>query len=257
MKHIFQIWMLIGGMVFTSGCTENFAPTGVIADTKIPVQSNIKSEVIKTGKIIKLQEDMMLVAETGDSSGLYQVPVNAPTDTPAFSVGDLVEVGFSGMILEIYPAIIANPDYVRLLEKGEDFVGLYAEVLMDLFQTDPALNDQIQFIALNLTEEANLTLGEKNALLYLLWNETQIETRLATYDDLLAESLISVDEASGFSMLDHGILFHLSAEKAEKNKFKFSADKWRSSLGAYYFYDCTAKKENGTWGYTIGAEMIS
>ena len=39
----------------------------------------------------------------------------------------------------------------------------------------------------------------------------------------------------------------------------FDAEKWRSSLGAYCFYDCSAVwPEMGTWsGYQIGSEMIS
>jgi len=39
----------------------------------------------------------------------------------------------------------------------------------------------------------------------------------------------------------------------------FNAEKWRSSLGAYFFHDCSAMwPEAGTWsGYQIGSEMIS
>ena len=39
----------------------------------------------------------------------------------------------------------------------------------------------------------------------------------------------------------------------------FNADKWRTSLGAYSFYDCSCLwPEFGTWTeYTVGAEMIS
>ena len=39
----------------------------------------------------------------------------------------------------------------------------------------------------------------------------------------------------------------------------FTAQKWRSSLGAYWFSDCTAVQNAvGEWSdYTIGAEMIS
>ncbi|MCI9300621.1 MAG: hypothetical protein HFF94_07585, partial [Oscillibacter sp.] len=39
----------------------------------------------------------------------------------------------------------------------------------------------------------------------------------------------------------------------------FNAEKWRSSLGAYGFYDCSAGwGQVSTWnGYQIGSEMIS
>lgn len=40
---------------------------------------------------------------------------------------------------------------------------------------------------------------------------------------------------------------------------KFSAEKWRSPIGAYYFSHCTAVwAEMGAWaGYSVGAEAIS
>ena len=39
----------------------------------------------------------------------------------------------------------------------------------------------------------------------------------------------------------------------------FDASKWRTSLGAYMFTDCSAVSDGaGHWdGYTVGAEMIS
>ena len=37
----------------------------------------------------------------------------------------------------------------------------------------------------------------------------------------------------------------------------FSLQKYRSSLGAYCFYDCTARQEGDGWSYAVGAEMIS
>ncbi len=37
----------------------------------------------------------------------------------------------------------------------------------------------------------------------------------------------------------------------------FSAEKWRSPLGAYYFTKCTASRGDNGWEYTVGAEAIS
>ena len=44
-----------------------------------------------------------------------------------------------------------------------------------------------------------------------------------------------------------------------RNTVSFTAHKWRSSLGAYWFNDCTAVQDNmGVWGdYTVGGRMIS
>ena len=39
----------------------------------------------------------------------------------------------------------------------------------------------------------------------------------------------------------------------------FTAEKWRSGLGAYYFSGCTARQDaGGQWSaYTVGAEAIA
>ncbi len=258
MRIFLHIGMVIVCLYFMDGCayetTGASAPTGVVSDAEDT--NDPKTEATMTGKIMHIQEDMILVAEAGN--GLYQVPIKTLTENMQYlQGGDTVAIGFDGPILEMHPAIIGNPIYIKLLENGEDFVGFYAEVLTHLFETDPGLNDQISFIAVDFTKEENLTSGEKQALLYLLCNKTQVEARMATYEELLAENLVTIHKDTGFAMLDNGLLFHLDAEKMAENKFKFSADKWRSSLGSYSFSDCTAKKENGKWVYTIGAEMIS
>ena len=51
-------------------------------------------------------------------------------------------------------------------------------------------------------------------------------------------------------------------ESAEGESFSlpvvcFSAEKWRSPLGAYYFTKCTASRGDNGWEYTVGAEAIS
>lgn len=260
MKTKFMVFILISSLIFCSGCTrdksmDGFPPNNPSSETVYT--SPKKSQQIITGKVIKIENEMILISDTM-GNGLYQI--NFPAYTGGISdinPGDLVEVGFDGMILEMYPAIVANPDYVILIEKGEDFVNFYCEILVDLFQTDPGLNSDISFIALDLTEDKNLSESEKKALLYLLWNATQIETRLATYDNLLSENLVTIDSETKFAQISNGILMKLESSKADKNRFTFTAEKWRSSLGAFWFTDCNAKKTNGQWSYTIGQEIIS
>jgi len=260
MKKNYIIFALICFSLFIGGCTKEELETPQPLDTD-QVSNNIgeiQSEKVITGKIIETREESFLVADTEDENGLYQVSLDTlKGNTSEISAGDMVEIGFDGLVLEIYPAIIANPDYMVFLEKSEDFVGLYHDIFIDLYETDSGLNSGIDFIAVDLTKDNILTDSEKNALLYLLRNAAQVETRLATYDDLFLENLVSVDRETEFSQIDTGILFIMETSDLEKDSFQFTAEKWRSSLGAYVFYDCTAKKDKGIWGYEIGEEMIS
>lgn len=238
------------------GCAQKEIET--VGYTEISNTTLEQSEAVMTGKIIEIRQDSILLADTKDNTGLYQVSINPLTaDTFALSPGNVVEIGFDGLVLEIYPAIIANPDYIKCIEKGEDFVGLYHTIFEDLYETDPGLNSNIEFIALDFSKDKILMDSEKNALLYLLSNTTKIETRLANYEDLLAQKLVSIDEETGFAQLNNGILFSIETSELEKDTFQFTAEKWRSSLGSYVYYNCTAKKADGIWNYEIGSEMIS
>ncbi|NCC15789.1 MAG: hypothetical protein EOM28_05490 [Clostridia bacterium] len=259
MKNHIPTSLFICFLLFTGGCANEDRNTAQPTDITQPSEAKnkplVKSEKIMKAKIIEMQNDTILVADTEENSGLYQVFADALLgDISPISVGDMVEIGFDGSVLEIYPAIIANVDYIMLLEKGENFVGLYHDIFMKLYDTDTALNSDISFIALDLTKDKNLNDSEKNALLYLLWNTTQVETRLATYQDLLSENLITLDGNSDFAQLETGILFILETSEVEMENVTFTAEKWRSSLGAHCFNDCHAKKVNGEWHYEIGGE---
>lgn len=54
-------------------------------------------------------------------------------------------------------------------------------------------------------------------------------------------------------------LFLLLAEENPSGALTFTAQKWRSGTGAYWFTHCTARQNpSGHWdGYTVGGEAIS
>ena len=263
MKNYLFIALFICSLFLSAGCTEeksgdHNSTNNALDSADINQKPSVQSEKIIKGKIIKIENDMLLIADTEDKSGLYQISTKKFLgDISKITTGDIVEIGFDGTILEIYPSIIANVDYIIFLKNGEDFVGLYYDILMQLYETDLELNSGIDFIALDLTKDNNLLDSEKTALLHLLWSKTQKQTNLATYEELLSENFITVDENSNYAQFKTGILFKLETSELEQEKFTFNAEKWRSSLGAYFFTNCEARKENGTWVYEIGTEMIS
>ena len=143
-------------------------------------------------------------------------------------------------------------------EKDNDVVELYRTVFNDLYEMDTALNSDIEFIALDLTRVENLSQEQQESLAQLLVEDTGLEVRFSTYKDLLDQRLIVYSEGdSSFTLFETGILFTFVTEDLEEDSFRFSADKWRSSLGAYGFSDCTATLTDDGWTYQVGSEFIS
>ena len=82
------------------------------------------------------------------------------------------------------------------------------------------------------------------------------QTALAL-EELAEEGLIRADPDSGFEEFPAGLLLTVEDSIEADGRHTFSLQKYRSSLGAYCFYDCTARQEGDGWSYVVGAEMIS
>lgn len=153
-----------------------------------------------------------------------------------------------------------DPQYGYVIDYAKP-AGLYAQVLDDLYAKDPALNEDIDIVAFDLSKCYNLTDEEKNSLMVITaakWDKMFIQ---GTFEQLKLEGHITTDENGG-TRFDRGILITIETDEsntpeAGKKEFTFSAGKYRSSLGAYYFTDCTGTFNGKDWTYTIGAEAIS
>ena len=83
-----------------------------------------------------------------------------------------------------------------------------------------------------------------------------------TFDELREQGYLAAekleDGSTAYSFLE-GLLFTVTPEETQENGAAvcFSAEKWRSPLGAYFFTNCTASRGEGGWEYSVGAEMIS
>lgn len=224
------------------------------------ISSLPKVEAILTGKIIDIKEDILLLAGN-DDAGLFSVMIEGKlfgiegqiVEKNDLKLGQIVTVGYSGIIQEIYPSIPSDVKYIKIEEQKDDLVGLYLTAIDDLWKTDAGLNADIDIIALNLSQTTNLDDGEKEALRYMVGNIYQLQGLTATYDELVEEGLID-NEALYF---ERGILIDIVVKEAKSDSFTFDITKWRSGLGAYFFMDCEAKKTNGTWTYKVGSEAIS
>jgi hypothetical protein len=97
--------------------------------------------------------------------------------------------------------------------------------------------------------------GEKRALAYLAGGKYSPsgQSIMGTFDELSEQGLIDKENL----YFETGILFAIEVTDVKEGAFTFSAQKWRSGLGAYFFNDCEAEKTSEGWTYTIGSEAIS
>lgn len=245
------------------------------------------------------EDGNLLLAELEEGlyggTGVYRlnvkdVPVTIdgePVDASALEDGMPVDIAFNGNVLESFPAQFGEVYSVTAWSRGQgknpagatyDLCGLYLRVLDDLWQRDPALNTDISLAGLDLsTAPGELTDSEKSALAWRFGEMHGVEVVTGTFEELeeqgyftaTAISTPAPEEGEDFSHMwvqwEDGCLFSITANESHEGEMYslpvlfFNAEKWRTPLAAYFFYDCSATwAEMGTWNdYKIGSEMIS
>ena len=208
-------------------------------------------------------------------------------DASALEDGMTVDVTFNGRVMETFPAQLGETYSVTAWSVGTeknpggscyDLCGLYLQVLDDLWEKDKGLNENISTAGLDLSQApGGLTKSEKAALAWRFGETHGVEVVTGTFEELKEQGYFSASAVSTSKPEDgedsplwyqweDGCLFSIKSNEemhAEEAyslpTLFFTADKWRSPLGAYGFYDCSAVwPEFGTWsGYNIGSEMIS
>ncbi len=212
-----------------------------------------------TGRVMQVTDTSLLLADT-EMGALYTVPLGSAVYSAegkrteaSVQPGQMVEVGFSGGVMETYPAQIGEASYFRILSERDDRVGLYLAALAELWEKDTALNEDLTYLAFDLTRADNLTEGEKDALVYLASSAYGAEPLTGAFDELCEQGFID-RETLYFA---DGLLIELTVTEQTEDAFTFDLTKWRGGLAAYTLYGCTAARENGVWRYEVGAEMIA
>ena len=205
-----------------------------------------------------------------------------PAEPSVLEDGMAVDVAFSGFVAESFPAQFGEVYSVSAWSRGRgrnpmgttyDLCGLYLQVLDDLWQKDSGLNEGITLAGLDLSRApGELTESEKAALAWRFGEMHGVEVVTGTFEELKEQGYLSSEplgdgapEGAAFVHWEDGCLFSITPnEDHEEEMYSlptlfFNAEKWRSSLGAYCFYDCSAMwAEGGSWtGYQTGSEMIS
>ena len=234
------------------------------------------------------EEGNLLLAELGEGlyggTGVYRLTLTdglpVIVDGGSASASDLkdgmeVTVSFNGTVQETFPAVL---DGVTSLEAQTpaggtyyDLCGFYLKVLDDLWNVDEALNGATVGMDLSAAP-GGLTESEQAALIWRFGELHGVHTVAGTFDELLEQGYITAEplgedapEDAFFYSWEDGCLLSITPYETEGRQsyslptLRFGAQKWATSLGAYFFTDCTAVwPEFGTWSdYTVGAEAIS
>lgn len=204
-----------------------------------------------------------LLMRQGDGTAVSSAKANIT----APSVGDLVEVGFNGDIMETYPARFGGVTRVTVLpDEFDDRCALYLSILEELWGEDEGLNSAgVDFVSVDLSE-TSLSPAERSAVAWTFAQSHGAEVLELSYAQLVEEGYISGAEEGGFPQWERGVLFTLAENEdaafnltmTAKNAVSLDANKWRSALGAYGFTAAAVQDGSGAWGeYTVSMTWIS
>lgn len=205
--------------------------------------------------------ELLMRQSDGTAVSVAEANLTAP------SVGDLIEVCFSGGIMETYPARFGGVEHVTVLpDEFDDRCALYLAILEELWGEDEGLNSAgVDCISVDLSE-TSLAPAERSAVAWTFAQSHGAEALERSYAQLAEDGYITGAEQGGFPQWENGVLFTLAEDEDAtffpsmhaQNAVSLEASKWRSALGAYGFTVTAVQDGNGTWGEpTIGAAWIS
>ena len=223
-------------------------------------------------RVVGSESDFLLAKQDGGERDVFFLPEEW---ADLFRGGELVEVTWSGTAQETNPAQLADVTDIRELEYGfDDLGGLYLTVLEDLWEVDKGLNESgVAYVGVDLSE-TSLGESERAAVSRLFARKHGAEAVSGTLEELMEQGVIAAEPLSQsgsgaeepkgyFYHWEDGCHFSIR-EKPVVGSYSlkpiaFDAQKWRSSLGAYFFHSCTsAQSALGEWGdYQIGSQMIA
>ena len=222
----------------------------------------------------------LLLAENGESgTGIYTLSMDSLAIEPQFAEplrnGQLINVYYSAFT-EAWPMDFGGVTAIEIVNGGfDDRAALYLEVLEDLWEVDSGLNNGVDVIGVDLSQ-TSLSPAEQAAVAWVFAGNHGAELVEGSVADLVEQGWITATSLSSsgsgadltepkyyFYEWENGCHFSITEQPTEGTysltPVTFDAQKWRSSLGAYFFCDCTALQSAlGEWSaYQIGSEMIS
>ena len=225
---------LLMSFLFLNSC-DNLATTLPMTKDKYPI-SNSAPESTGEGRVVSISEngELLLALDSGEVSRL------TPSGSGSWVPGMKVILFSNGTLEEKKDAL-------------DDLCALYLQVLEDLWETDPGLNENLTYLGMDLTK-TSLSESEQAAVSEEFAVRHNAKLIAGTYSDLVNAGYIDGENL----VWEDGCLFTITETEKTETKVSFNADKWRGGLAAYFFTDCEATRSDGSWkNYSVGAEAIS
>ena len=208
---------------------------------------------------VGILKDDMLILYTNEPAGIYTLSLSG-LKLIECKKGDVVpgmeiEVEYSGMIMESYPAKLSEPKSLKITGgEANNICQLYLNIALKLWEEDPGLNGSV--CALEIKDDT-ISENQKRVVAYELENRLGFETSvvLSSREEREAEGLIDKENL----YFKDGALLTIAADKESHtgDGFNFTAQKWASGTGAIFFFNCKATRSNGIWDYELGGFAIS
>ena len=271
MKRLLALMMVVAATAALLACTKGGRDDEKEPDSTDPEQQYAGADTM-TLRVVGGGADGTLVL--AGETDVYTLPLDGVTlylDGGSVSASEIesgmsAEVWYTGGVQETYPARFAQVVAVSFSREADpryDLCGLYLQVLEDLWGTDDGLNSGAELVSVDLSKApGGLTAGEKAAVAYVFAQKHGVQGLTMTFDELREEGYLTgekLENGSTAYSFTNGLLFTITPEETQENGASvcFSAEKWRSPLGAYYFTKCTASRGDSGWEYSVGAELIS
>ena len=284
-KRIFllSLCLLLAGCASPSAPVEEVVPP-TCAEPSVETEASCGPGVpyrITCRIVDGAESGHLLLAEHGETgSGIYTLSMDSLTFEPQWTEplqnGQLIDV-YYGVFTEEWPMNFGGVTAIEIINGGfDDRCVLYLDVLEDLWNVDSGLNDGVEVIGVDLSQ-TSLPPSERAAVGWIFAGRHSAEVVDGTLNDLIEQGRVTATplfsiSGSGidptepqhyFYEWENGCHFSITEQPMEGTcslvPVAFDAQKWRSSLGAYWFCDCTAvQSASGEWSdYSIGSEVIS
>lgn len=240
-------------------CTAERAPASP-APTAVPTPEPTPEipTVMHTVRVVYVYENGSMMLADQNSSSVYR---NKLPNGETYPAGTLLSVSCADNILETYPEQFAEIYSAEPIESGfDDRCALYLDVFEDIWSEDTALQHETDYLGVDLSE-TSLTESEQLALSWCFGELKEKEVLNGTFKELCEAGYINEedlywDNGCFVSIREEGFL---TDEEKDPYTVTFTAQKWRSGLGAIMFTNCTAERnKKGEWrDYTPGGFAIA
>ena len=204
---------------------------------------------------------------------VYQLPTEGLEITVAGKKGSLedltngmmVDVAYSGLVEETIPARISGarslsvPTSRKSMTRSTDgafydLCSLYLKVLDTLWYDNTELNDDIEYISVDLSDApGSLTAAERSAIAWVFASRHKAVPLELSINELMDTGYIHLSDLKW----NNGLLFTISSGMSSSTlgTISFEASKWRSGNGTVNYKNCISDApKDGAWtGFVIGS----